>query len=347
MKHHDSGVLPFLLPSESELHDLLDSPLPLGAPESGRRYKAERVLAEGGFGVVSLCREVMVGRMVAVKKLRRELLGDRRMVNLLAREARILSMLEGIPGVLPLYDLDRDDWGCPFLVTKWIDGPDLFQIVRGRSKTAYRVPQQLSILADIAETLSVVHQAGLVHQDIKPENMMIDHDGRSYLVDWGSARWLSDRLNESSQAYTSERRQFIGSPMYASPETIQSKEIAATSDIYSIGSVLYEVLTGIPMIRGGSFHNSVELALRGGHTRPSLQSPEREIPQIADELWEQCTEINPDDRPQETQFIALRLRQIAGEIERQSNHRDSQSVANSTPAAISMSGSQHLEYSTT
>jgi serine/threonine protein kinase len=199
------------------------------------RYRIERHLGEGGMASVYLAEDLKHGRKVALKLLKPELaavLGAERFV----QEIKTTAALQH-PHILPLFDSGTAD-GFLFYVMPYIDGETL------RSKldreTQLGVDEAVRIARDVADALDYAHRHGVIHRDIKPENILL-HDGRPMVADFGIALAVSaaagGRMTETGLS--------LGTPHYMSPEQATAeKEITARSDVYSLGSVLYEMLAG-------------------------------------------------------------------------------------------------------
>src|SRR5438105_4607304 len=207
------------------------------------RYRIERHLGEGGMATVYLSEDLKHDRKVALKLLKPELaavLGAERFV----QEIKTTAALQH-PHILPLFDSGTAD-GFLFYVMPWIEGETLRDKLT--RETQLRVDDAVRIAREVADALDYAHRHGVIHRDIKPENILL-HDGRPIVADFGIALAVSaaagGRMTESGLS--------LGTPHYMSPEQATAqKEIDARSDIYSLGSVLYELLTGSPPHTGAS-----------------------------------------------------------------------------------------------
>jgi serine/threonine-protein kinase len=207
------------------------------------RYRIERELGQGGMATVYLAEDIKHDRKVALKVLKPELaavLGADRFVV----ETKTTAALQH-PHILPLFDSGTAD-GFLFYVMPFIDGETL----RGKldRETQLGVDEAVRIASDVASALHYAHTHGVIHRDIKPENILL-HDGRPMVADFGIALAVSaaagGRMTETGLS--------LGTPHYMSPEQATAeKEITARSDVYSLGSVLYEMLAGQPPHLGGS-----------------------------------------------------------------------------------------------
>jgi len=202
--------------------------------ESGR-YKILSVLGEGGMGKVYLAQDLKLNRRVAIKTLRTKLDdSDGKLAARTRREGKILSRLRH-SSLVPVYEMDMTA-SVPYIVQGYVEGKSLGQkIERGKFLT---FKEGWKLFKEQAEVLSYIHQEGLLHRDIKPDNIMIDGSGTSVLMDFGLA------LNVEDTRLTAED-QFVGTIQYCSPEILLSGEDATPSnDVYQLGMVVYEAITG-------------------------------------------------------------------------------------------------------
>ena len=194
-------------------------------------YQIKHQLGRGGMAFVYLAIQESFGREVALKILAPDHARDKEFSERFLREARIISQLIH-PNIVTVYDVGIHE-GNHYLSMEYIRGRDLQEACRSLSKR-----QIINIIRDVAKALEYAHQQGYVHRDVKPENIMLHDDGRVLLMDFGIARGSDTTLNMTKTGRA------IGTPYYMSPEQTKGQPVDHRSDIYSLGIVLYQMLTG-------------------------------------------------------------------------------------------------------
>jgi hypothetical protein len=209
-------------------------------PEKIGRYRPVGILGRGSMGRVYLAHDPNTDRRVALKvasstdELESDATAQAR--ERFLTEARAAGRLAH-PGIVPVYDADVDAaTGYPYLAMEWIDGPTLSQTIKERGPLPWR--QAVALAAEVAEALDHAHARGIVHRDVKPGNVMIDPAGRARVTDFGIAR-----IGDESRTRPGE---VLGTPNYMSPEQLRGEKVDGRSDLFALGSVLYQALTGRP-----------------------------------------------------------------------------------------------------
>lgn len=257
------------------------------------RYRLLAQLAVGGTSTVHLARDTVLDRTVAVKVLHPHLAQDDAVVDRFRREALAAASLTH-PHVVTMFDVARDG---TYLVMEHVDGPSLRDVLRLRGRMP--ADETLSLLGPVAAGLSAAHAAGLVHRDVKPENVLLGSDGRVKIGDFGLAR------EAASASTTFGPDMFAGSPQYASPEAVRGDSLDARSDVYALGVVLFECLTGQPPFRA---ETPFATAMR--HTTDRVPAPSEAVdgvPAEVDEVVRRATEPDPDDRYDDAEAFAHAL----------------------------------------
>jgi serine/threonine-protein kinase len=201
----------------------------------GRRYRIEERIGAGNVAVTYRARDIVLKRTVALKMLRAELAADETSLARFAREARAAAAVNH-PNVVPIYDYGTHD-GQGFLVMAYVTGRTLKQVIAEDGRLA---PVDAARLArQLLRGLAAIHAAGIVHRDVKPQNIMVGDDGHARLTDFGIARTdADDRLTSHGTT--------VGTVAYMAPEQIQGNPVSAATDIYAMGAVVFEMLTGRP-----------------------------------------------------------------------------------------------------
>ncbi|MCS6835775.1 MAG: protein kinase [Anaerolineae bacterium] len=241
-----------------------------------KSYELEGLIGMGGFGAVYRARQAVVEREVAIKIIWPAFANHPNFIRRFEAEAQLVAGLEH-PYIVPLYDYWRDPEGA-YIVMRWLRGGHLrSQIDNG----PLPLNQVSRVLENVAAALALAHRYGVVHRDIKPENILLDDDGNAYLADFGIAQILKQGGDEFAG---------MGSPAYASPEQLAGGLISSQGDIYSLGIVLYEMLTG-----SHPFPNLEELSVtqllqqRQVTPLPLLRSLRPDLPVGLDEVLQKAT----------------------------------------------------------
>ncbi|TKD12598.1 serine/threonine-protein kinase [Polyangium fumosum] len=220
--------------------------MPLSPGERFDRYVVEALLGEGGMGEVYRAQDTRLGRSVALKVLRRDIQGGSeswaRQVRRMLREARIAAALND-PGIVAVYDVGEHE-GAPFIAMELVQGKLLRDLVHADAPLG----EKITLLSAIAKVLSVAHHAGLVHRDVKPENVMLREDGVIKILDFGIARRTDAEIalseGHDDLATRTGDGSFVGTPAYMAPEQVKGDPIDARVDQFAWGVTAYELLVG-------------------------------------------------------------------------------------------------------
>jgi serine/threonine protein kinase len=261
------------------------------------RYELLDVLGRGGMGAVYRARDQLLERIVAVKVLPAEYADDPLLVERFEREARAAARLNH-PNIVAVFDTGRDGT-VRYIVMECVPGQSLAQLLNARG--ALPVAQAVGIAAQVADALGVAHAAGIIHRDIKPGNVMVEPSGQCKVLDFGIARLAAD-------AALTQTASLLGSAPYMPPEMSLGRTADARSDIYSLGCVLYEMLTDRPPFRG-----DVAAAIINQHVNLPPTPPSElntSVPAGLDALVLRMLAKDPADRPQSGAETAAALRAL-------------------------------------
>jgi serine/threonine-protein kinase len=269
----------------------------------GDRYEIHRHIARGGMAQVYLARDRSLDRPVAVKELVPEFAADPSFVERFRREAQSAAKLTH-PNIVAVYDWGTQD-GTYFIVMEYVDGPSLSQVIRADG--ALHPRRAAEIASEVAAALGFAHSQGVVHRDIKPGNVLLTATGQAKVADFGIARAMSSADEELTQTGS-----VMGTATYFSPEQAQGLAVDARADLYSLGVVLYEMVTGRPPFSGDS-----PLAIAYKHVqdpppRPSTLVPD--IPAGLEAIIMKLLQKQPDNRYASAQDLRSDLnRFLSGE----------------------------------
>ena len=247
-------------------------------------YRIEELIGQGGMGVVYRAYDLRLKRIVALKLIVPELALDERFHARFARETELAMSLEH-PNVVPVYDAGDVD-GRFYLAMRLVEGADLGALLR--TEGALDPARALVICSQVANALDAAHARGLVHRDVKPSNVLLDASEHVYLADFG----LTRRLHEQGGSATEGRS--VGTPAYLAPEQIEGGSVDGRADVYSLGCLLYECLTGeAPFARGS------RLAVAWAHLEeeaPSARARRAELPEAIDAVIRKAMAKEPENR---------------------------------------------------
>jgi serine/threonine protein kinase/WD40 repeat protein len=263
-----------------------------------RGYEITQLLGRGGYGAVYKAYQPAVGRDVAIKVILPEYADNPEFTRRFESEAQLVAQLEH-PYIVPLYDFWQDENGA-FLVMRMVRGGSLRDQIKDHGPLSLK--QVMRLYDHVGSALAIAHGAGVIHRDIKPDNILIDQYTNAYLTDFGIAKNVNLNLN-----VTVNDEDIIGTPAYLSPEQIKSMPVSPQSDIYSLGIMLYEVLTGkIPFNKPG-------MQIMMQHLQepvPSLLYANPELPEALDDIIVRASAKEYHDRYQTVDELIEALRNV-------------------------------------
>ncbi len=247
------------------------------------RYEIIKSIGEGGMANVYLAQDTILDRKVAIKVLRGDLANDEKFIRRFQREALSASSLSH-PNIVEMYDVGEDN-GNHFIVMEYIEGKTLKQLLKKRGNLT--VSEAVDIMLQLTDGIAHAHDSYIIHRDLKPQNIMIQEDGQIKITDFGIAMALnSTQLTQTNSV--------MGSVHYLPPEQASGKGATIKCDIYSMGILFYELLTGVLPFKGD---NAVEIALK--HMKeplPSVRKQNANIPQSVENIILRATAKNPKNR---------------------------------------------------
>ncbi len=258
-------------------------------------YQLGEVIGRGGMGEVLVAQDLRIGREVAVKRIRGRPSPDA--IDRFLREARIQARLDH-PAIVPVYELATDADGVPFFTMKRLTGVTLTERLGDEGK---KIQPLLRAFADVCLAIELAHSRGVVHRDLKPSNIMLGDFGEVYVLDWGVARVIAD-TTRSTRPITAQPDEenttagsILGTPGYMAPEQVRGNDAGPPADVYSLGAILFEMLSGEPLHPRGE--PALAATLMTPQTAPSARAADRTIAPELDLACFDALADDPDARP--------------------------------------------------
>src|SRR5213593_469557 len=248
------------------------------------KYKIERMLGKGGMGAVFLAHDLTLEREVAIKLLPPDIAQDDQVVRRFQQEAKTAAKLDH-PNIIPIYRVESEG-GLNYFVMKYISGTSLEDLLDKKEPLA--MPELQRILWEAACALGHAHQRGVVHRDVKPANIMFDHDGRVMLTDFGISKAL-----QAATGFTATGM-IIGTPHYMAPEQAKGQAVDGRADQYSLGVVAYRMITGQLPFSGDSVHTILYKHIF--EEAPRTSSIRQNVPPFLSEAISRALAKEPDQR---------------------------------------------------
>src|SRR5690349_15112365 len=270
----------------------VSNPLTSSDPIGGGRFAPGQILAEryrvvalvgrGGMGEVFRAEDLTLGQIVAMKFLPERLSQDEAALSRFHAEVRNARQVSH-PNVCRVFDIGETD-GTLFLTMEYVDGEDLASVVRRIGRLS---PDKATEIArQICAGLAAAHDRGVIHRDLKPANVMLDGSGKIRITDFGLAGLAASMQGEEVRA---------GTPAYMAPEQLAGRDVSARSDIYSLGLILYEILTGKRFFEASTLPELIKLREQGTITNPSTLV--RDLDPLIERVILRCLELDPEKRP--------------------------------------------------
>ena len=279
-------------------------PMPISPGTRLGPYEVLAPIGAGGMGEIHRARDVRLGREVAVKVLPQGLASDPERLARFEREVRAVATLSH-PNILAIHDFGSEA-GTAYAVTELLAGETLRDRLR---EGAIPVGKAISFAVQIANGLAAAHDKGIVHRDLKPENLMILPDDRVKILDFGLAKQTGEPAGAGTMTFGTEAGVVLGTVGYMSPEQVRGLPVDARSDIFSLGTVLYEMLSGRRAFRGESPADTMSAILR--EEPADLADMARGIPGGLERLLARCLEKRPEARFHSAHDLAIALEAIS------------------------------------
>ncbi len=276
-------------------------------PDLGDQFRVLELIGCGGMGNVFKVVEVATGTILAAKVLNEELSSDKAAIKRFEQEVDAISSLDH-PNMIAIHSHGTTDTGAPYMVTEFVEGNTLTNYIRDRKGSE---TESLRIFIDLCEALSAAHEKGILHRDLKPSNVLLARrDGQVMpkLADFGIARIMPSASSESRETHDLTRTgDIFGTPLYMSPEQCLGFKLDERSDIYSLGCMMYEVMTGAPPFSGD---NSIQVVISHINETPiSWSGQGKQYPDL-EKVIAKCLEKEKDERYQSTRELLHDLIQL-------------------------------------
>jgi TolB-like protein/Tfp pilus assembly protein PilF/predicted Ser/Thr protein kinase len=271
--------------SNAELRGKARAPKPARMITDFGDYELLEEIGRGGQGVVYRARQKSLNRTVALKVIGLGQWATEAHIKRFRREAEAAASLEH-PGIVPIHEVGERDGSCYFSM-KFIEGGQLDEVIR---RTPMSIRQATELIAKLARTVHYAHEHGILHRDIKPGNVLLDQKGEPHLTDFGLARLIE---TESTVTGTKD---VLGTPSYMAPEQAvgETTKLSKATDVYGLGAVLYQLLTGQPPFAGGTTYETVKLLLETEPRQPRLLNPK--VDRDLSAICLKCLEKDPNRR---------------------------------------------------
>ncbi|QDV88150.1 Serine/threonine-protein kinase PknD [Stieleria magnilauensis] len=285
-----------------------------------QRYVIDRQIGKGGMGLVYHAYDSIFDREVAIKVLLKNYQGRDEARQRFFQEARTTARLQH-PGIVSVYDMGISDDGQPFFAMKLVEGRTLSELMKTENKTQLQHSRLLDVFARVCQTIAYAHAHQTVHLDIKPSNVMVGAYGEVHVMDWGLSRQMGkspieltpispaavENISDEQLSMILSNSKIIGTPSYMAPEQARGHHISVRSDVFGLGALLCEILTGKPPYEGSSFRRIYRRAARGSihKTYQRLDACDADPAIIA--LAKRCLAPNERDRPADAGTIAAQI----------------------------------------
>ncbi len=276
------------------------------------RYHLLQELGRGGMGVVYRARDLDLNRDVAIKILLREFVASCKAANQFINEARIMGMLQH-PGIAHIYDYGTTESGQPFHAMKIVQGTTLAALLDERGTSIQLNAQLLSVFSHVCQTMAYTHSQHVIHLDLKPSNIMVGEFGEIHVMDWGLARSVdtidyslsSGRVRKNRRMADTEIKNGVhGTLQYMAPEQARGERVDKRTDVFCLGAILCQILTGFPPYWAKGRAKVLKMA-REANLKPAFDRIDRSSKEeTLVRLVKRCLQVDPTDRPWDATVLA-------------------------------------------
>ncbi|MGI9518272.1 MAG: protein kinase domain-containing protein [Pirellulaceae bacterium] len=269
--------------------------------EATNRYEILEQLGYGGSGIVYRARDVSLSREVAVKMLRHRFFDRPEFVRRFTDESKIICHLQH-PGIAPVYECGTCPDGRPFFAMKLVDGVTMWSLIHKEASDSRHTARLLRIFSFVCQAIAYTHARGVIHGDLKPSNVMVGAFGEVHVMDWGLSQF-----RDSPKENPKQTGLVRGTVQYMSPEQASGKELTPRSDVFGLGTILLEILTGCPLYIGTNKKDLVVKAANAAYTDAIKRLDACGAEDALVRLTKRCLAPDPDCRPSDAAEVAAEM----------------------------------------
>lgn len=308
------------------LSPVTDKDLPKHIVNGFLRYSGFHKFAEGGTAILEECIDKNLGRPVLMKRLHSHLKGNDIEQKRFLREARVTALIQH-PATVPMYEIGRDANGDPYFTMKKVEGENMRETIEGIVAgdpyyvKKYPLRKLVEVLVQIGQCVAFAHNRGVVHRDLKPANILVGGFGEAMLLDWGLAKVWSKYItqNDHDLQELQEQENYdlgltragkrCGTPLYMSPEQAKGEveHVDVRSDVYSMGAILYEILTHLTLVDGENREEVLKNIKECPFIPPRKRAPQNHIPPELDSICMKAVQKDPSKRYQSMKALVADL----------------------------------------
>jgi len=306
-RRHDSTILQGLADNPNSSNFSLHEHTAPSFVKTTSRYEILDEIDRGGMGIIYQARDWHLHRMVAIKLLRHEFCDRPRLVQRFTNEARVMGALQH-PGIAHIYECGFSEDGRPFHAMMLVTGATLSKLLEQRTGNPITTARLLNIFAKLCDTMAFVHSRGIYHLDLKPANCMVGEFGEVIVMDWGLAQFADEADNQLLLQHADDpnnkEHRVQGTLAYMSPEQAKGERLDQRTDVFCLGAILYEILTGEVLYPGEDRATIHGLAMEANLENAIQKLEQSNAPPPLLRLAARCLAKRPQDRPHNAKIIA-------------------------------------------